>query len=103
MKEVKKPTLKPCPVCGKVPEIDFNEDDSWSPRRKTFGRKAIAFTTGHSGCNISASGSAVLWASYNREMMYTPEEWYATQDRAEAICTRKWNKAVNKWNREKEK
>ena len=89
--------MKQCPYCGKVPKIDFTEDMSWSRTRKTFGRKTIAYTCHHcvQGKELWASGSAIVWADFNRDRPYGSEDdWYAAQDKAEAICVRKWNRAV---------
>ena len=96
------PTLKSCPICGEKPKIEYFEE---ATRRRSgigYGRKAIAFTSHYcspESKEFSSSGACILWGRFDRDMAYTNEDWYATQDRAEASCTRAWNRKVAAWNK----
>lgn len=100
------PTLKTCPVCGAKPKIDFSEEDARRRSGIGYGRKAIAFTSHYcspESKEFSSSGACILWGRFDRNRVYTNEDWYATQDRAEASCIRAWNRKVDAWNRRAEK
>ena len=94
--------LKPCPCCGVKPEIHFSEEDARRRSGIGYGRKAIAFTSHYcspESRELSSRGECILWGRFDRAIAYTNEDWYATQDRAEASCIRAWNRKAAAWNR----